>query len=172
MHRQRLAITGDHERLARARFQIFRALGNPFRINPGRLRDVADIHAQFRRNGRRDLNHHACWQTQAMIRADAGKREERFHRVQAAHRIFGLLNFPPLGKATDVVVRVFLAADEIAVERENRLRLVVAEDRLDRLAERLGGRALMHVGINRVIQKPLRLRELLGNLLVQPPPRR
>ena len=103
-----------------------------------------------------------------MIRIDAREREQRFHRVKTVHSVFRLLDLPLAGELTDAVVCVFFATDEITVERQNRVRHIVAEQRLHGLAERLGRRALMNLGINRVVEIPLGLRQLLRDLLMQP----
>ena len=107
-----------------------------------------------------------------MVGINTGEREEGFHRVKPAHGIRRLLQTAAIRETSDVVVRVFLRADEIAIERENGLGRVVVEHGLDGFAKRLGRRALMHAGINRVIQKPAGLRQLFGNLLAQPATRR
>jgi hypothetical protein len=71
-----------------------------------------------------------------------------------------------------VIVRVVLAAEKIAVERQDDLRLVEMENRLHRLAERLRRRALMDAGINRVVGEPLRFRKFLRDDFLQPRARR
>ena len=105
-----------------------------------------------------------------MVRIRAGEREQRFHRVKPAHP--PSLRLAAFGKSADVIVRVVLAAEKIAVQRQNDLRLVEMENRLHRLAERLRRRALMNAGINRVVGEPLRLRKFLRDDFLQPRARR
>jgi hypothetical protein len=104
-----------------------------------------------------------------MIRVRAGEREQRFHRVKPAHAIARLAAG---GEFADVIVRVVLAAEKIAVERQDDFRLVEMEHRLDRLAKRLRGRALVDAGINRVVSEPLRFRKFLRDDFLQPRARR
>ena len=104
-----------------------------------------------------------------MIRIHAREREQRFHRIKTVQSIFRLLDLPLASELTDAVVRVFFATDKITIQRENRVRHIVAEQRLHGLAERLGRSALMNLGINRVVKIPLGLRQLLRDLLMQPP---
>ena len=102
---------------------------------------------------------------QPVIRVRAGKREQRFHGVKPAHP---LARLAAGGKLADVIVRVILAAEKIAVQRQDDLRLVEMENRLHRLAERLRRRALMDAGINRVVGEPLRFRKFVGDDFLQP----
>ena len=96
---------------------------------------------------------------QPVIRTRAGKREQRFHRVKPAHP---LARLAALGKLTDVIVRVVLAAEKIAIQRQDDLRLVEMVNRAHRLAERLRRRALMDARINRVVGEPLRFRKFVA----------
>ena len=107
-----------------------------------------------------------------MIRIHACEREQRFHRVKTVHLVLRRLDLPLAGELTDVVVRVFFTTDEITIKRENRVRHVVAEQRLHGLAERLGRSTLMNLRINRVVEIPFGLRQLLRDLLMQTTARR
>ena len=55
--------------------------------------------------------------TQAMIRVHTRQSEQRFDHVKPAHLVFRLLDLAAQGEPANVIVGVFLAADEIAVER-------------------------------------------------------
>ena len=49
-----------------------------------------------------------------MIRARAGEREQRFHRVKPVHA--AIFHFAAFDEAGDIIMRIIFAADEIAVE--------------------------------------------------------
>src|ERR1035437_7391663 len=89
--------------------------------------------------------------SQPMIRIRASQSEQRFNRVKPAHP---LARLAAGGKFADVIVRVVLTAEKIAVERQNDLRLVEIENWTDGLAKRLRRRTLMNAGINRVVSEP------------------
>src|ERR1035438_2639150 len=98
-----------------------------------------------------------------MIRVCASQSEKRFHRIKTAHAV---ARFAAGGKFTDVIVRVVLAAEKIAVERQDDLRLVEMENRAYRLAERLRCRVMVDAGINRIVSEPARLRKFPGGDLL------
>ena len=71
-----------------------------------------------------------------------------------------------------MVVRIVLAAEKIAVQRQDDLRLVEMKNRTHRLAECLRRRALMNTRINRVVSEPFRFRKFVGDDFLQPRARR
>src|ERR1700690_2958164 len=106
-----------------------------------------------------------------MVRARAGERKERLDRIQPAHAALGL-GLAAFDKALDVIVRVVLAAEKIAIQRQDDLRLVELVNRTDGLVESLGGSALMDARINRVVGEPLRPGKFPRDELLQPRARR
>ena len=158
MNFNRLTLAGNDQSIFAGCHQIFRAFRNPFGINACRnLQPMRAVNCS--RNRRRNLPNQTRRHAQPMIRIRAGEREQRFHRVKPAHP---LARLAAGGKFADVIVRVVLAAEKIAVERQDDLRLVEMENRLHRLAERLRRRALMDAGINRVVGEPLRFRKFVA----------
>src|ERR1035438_6044837 len=93
------------------------------------------------------------------------RSEQRFDCVKPAHPLACLA---ASGKFADVLMRSVFAAEKIAVERKDDLRLVEMENRLHRLAERLRRRALVDAGINRVIGEPLRFWKFLRDVFLEP----
>src|SRR5665213_4066461 len=82
----------------------------------------------------------ACRHTQPMVSVCTGQSEKRFSGVKSAHAV---ASFAAGGEFADVIVRVVLAAEKIAVERQDNFRLVEMEHGLHGLAERLRRSALV-----------------------------
>ena len=163
----RLILPHDYQRFPGMIPKILCAFGNPLRIHALGNRNRRT--RERRRNRRRHFAHAAGGQTEPMIGAGAGEREQRFHRVEAIHA--AVLGLAALGKSGDVAVSIVFGADKIAVERQDDLRLIVVEQRPHRLAEGLGGGALREAGINRIASVPAGPGKFIGDDFLQACPR-
>ena len=167
-------MTGDDERLAFVRQQIFRAFGNPLRIYAGRQgqRNFTPRRKNFRGQRGGDLSDGAGRNPQPMIGVRPGQGQQRLDDVKPVHRILRLLNPAAPRKVADEPMRVFLGPDEIAVEREDDLRLVELEQWRDGPAEGQRRRRAMNVEIHRLVNEPARFGKPFRNQLLQPDTRR
>ena len=102
-----------------------------------------------------------------MVGVHAGLRHQRLDGIKTVHLVAGLGDLAALRETADVMRAVFLAADEVAIQRENHLRRREFETRRDRRADGDAGRALMHAEVHRFVHEPARLRQLLRDHRLQ-----
>ena len=101
-----------------------------------------------------------CRETQAMVGVATGRREVRLDDVEAAHAVARLMDLATDGERARVAQHAGFGLEEIAVERQDGLRLREVVDHVDRLAER-DPRAFAHVRlVDRGVRVEARVREL------------
>ena len=173
MDGERLATTGNDEGRALMCDEVFGALRNPLGVHLRARREgsrvqrsrAAALLEHFRRELRRNRRDLARSHTHAVVGAEAGQRHQRLDRVEAADefktlRGIGLGNLAALREVARVAIHLVLAAEEIAVEREDALGRRELEVRRDLLARHEARGLGVDGGIHRVVIGPNRVRKL------------
>ena len=120
MHFNRLSLPRDNQDFAAISSQIICAFIYPFLINPRRS-GKRNVGNPQQRSQSATLPDQARRNTQSMISIRARKREQRLDRVKSAHSFTCLATG---GKFADIMVRVIITANKIAIQRQNDLGFV------------------------------------------------
>ena len=158
VNRHRLTMARHDHGRARVVPQILRADLDPLRIHARGERQFRRQRGDLRVRGRdgfaemrRDRHDLAGRDAQPMIRRDTRQRHQAFNRIEAVHCVTGIFRLPPFGEATDHLAALRLRADEIRVQREDRLRL------FEPINGHVACRRAADLKINRLVGDPLRL---------------